>query len=189
MLFLSTYIRHRSNLDLALLTTTMASDSSNFSSDSSSDSNSSNDSNSSYCGIDSSRDSDSSYSSVDSSYNSLPRHKHRLPQKRARLCTAQQAQAHPVPTTPVVPSHRQLRSIPSLWTKLELENCSPEFPDLYTAPSHSGVPKGHGTIFVIVAGIDVADLHQTFAHRAKLSLFCSMDEATTKGLLLFLFPV
>ncbi len=57
------------------------------------------------------------------------------------------------------------------------------------APLHSGVPKGHGTIFVIVAGIDAADLHQMFAHGAKLSSFCSMDEAATKGLLLFLFPV
>ncbi|PBK81623.1 hypothetical protein ARMGADRAFT_1091114 [Armillaria gallica] len=138
----------------------------------------SSDSNSSYCGI------DSCYGS-DLSFSSLSHHKCRLPQKRARLHTAQQSQAHSVPTPPIAPTHHQLRSIPSSWTKLELESCSPEFPDLYMALSHSQVPEEHGTIFVIVAGIDAADLHQMFAHGAKLSSFCSLDEAADEPRLLW----
>ncbi|KAK0432092.1 hypothetical protein EV421DRAFT_1911289 [Armillaria borealis] len=125
--------------------------------------------------------SDSNYNS-DLSYGSLPRHKRCLPWKRARLHAAQQAQAHCFPTMSFTPTHPQLRSIPSLWTKLEPENRSPKFPDIYTAPSHSKVPEGHGTIYVVVASIDPADLHSMFTHGAKLLSFCGLDEAAEETL-------
>ncbi|PBK90313.1 hypothetical protein ARMGADRAFT_1083168 [Armillaria gallica] len=84
--------------------------------------------------------------------------------------------------TSVPPTHSQPRSIPSLWTKLELENRSPEFPDIYTAPSHSKVPEGHGTIYIVIASINPADLHHMFTHGAKFSSFCGLDEAAAKGM-------
>ncbi|SJL09159.1 uncharacterized protein ARMOST_12535 [Armillaria ostoyae] len=115
-------------------------------------------------------DSDSNYNS-DLSYGSLPHHKRCLPQKRARLRAAQQAQAHCFPTMSFTPSHPLLRSIPSRWMKLEPENRSPKFPDIYTAPSHSKVPEGHGTIYVVVASIDPADLHSMPALRPSLNDF------------------
>ncbi|PBK79152.1 hypothetical protein ARMGADRAFT_1040999, partial [Armillaria gallica] len=129
----------------------------------------------------SSYDSNSGYDS-NLSYGSLPCHKCRLPQKRARWRAAQPAHSHHFPMTSVPPTHSQPRSIPSLWTKLELENRSPEFPDIYTAPSHSKVPEGHGTIYIVIASINPADLHHMFTHGAKFSSFCGLDEAAAKGM-------
>ncbi len=175
--------RHGSNIDPAhflqfpsYLSTSTMSDDGYSDSDSNggySNSNSSYNSGSSY-------DSNSGYDS-DLSYSSLPCHKRCLPQKRARWHTAQPAHSHHFSTTSIPPTNPQPRSIPSLWTKLELKNRSPEFPNIYTAPSHSKVPEGHRMIYIVIASIDPANLHPMFTHGAKLSLFCGLDEATAKG--------
>ncbi|KAK0477731.1 hypothetical protein EDD18DRAFT_1365298 [Armillaria luteobubalina] len=111
----------------------------------------------------------------DSEPPSTPRIIHNLPRKTTACGT------HSDPSAPSTQTHRSPRLIPSQWTKLDLTNRSPHFPDVYIAPSHSGVPAVHGNIYIIVVSMDPEDLHETFAHGASLSSFCSLEEAAAKG--------
>ncbi|KAK0474681.1 hypothetical protein EDD18DRAFT_1367568 [Armillaria luteobubalina] len=107
---------------------------------------------------------------------STPRIIHNLPRKTTACGT------HSDPSVPSTQTHHSPRLIPSQWTKLDLTNCSPRFPDIYIAPSHSRVPAIHGNIYIIVVSMDLEDLHETFAHGVSLSSFCSLEEAATKGM-------
>ncbi|KAK0482935.1 hypothetical protein EDD18DRAFT_1362350 [Armillaria luteobubalina] len=116
-----------------------------------------------------SRDSDSEPPSTPCIIHSLPR--------KTTACGT-----HSDPSAPSTQTHHLPRLIPSQWTKLDLTNHSPRFPDVYIAPSHSRVPAVHGNIYVIVVSMDPEDLHETFAHGASLSSFCSLEESATKGM-------